>query len=237
MRESAAPLPDREKLRGLLRALAHDAERLEMRSEDCPKQTGIILPETLASDRFDVVTLLPPEPLAPMLPNGQEVFFSGRLKGAELSFCARVLSFSPGRREWRFTLALPHKLAYVQRREAIRIAVFDHHPAATAVLITAEEALMASVTDLTRVGIGLRLRLPEARLPADDPQMHLEIGRDGDRIQAELHCVHQRIERGLLHFGGRLTPVDAANARRLDHLVIELERLWLRRRVDGPIRR
>lgn len=217
----------------LLRGLAHDQERLELRADALPDQTVLVLPETVEPASFTVVTLRPTEPLAPVVPAGAELELSGRLKGAAIRLGARLLALSPGRREWQLRLALT-TMAYRQRREAIRIPVPPSHPAAEAAVISEEEVLLATVTDLTRVGLGLRLRHPEATLPLLPAAFHCDIGRGEQRIRVDLRLVHQRVQEGFRHCGGPFTVADPQHRRRLDQLVIELERLWLKRR---PFRR
>lgn len=236
---SAAPAPPpRATLRVLLRTLAQEGERLELHAALIERQPVILLPESLDANGFSVVTLLPPNVRAPTLKAGHSVHLHGHLQGAPVHLTAALKRLVPGHREWQLDLAMPHAMDYRERREVFRVPVAAQHPAAVAVVFTVAEVLLATVTDLSREGIGLQLRAPGASLPPDERSLRCEIGRDDQRIQARFEPRHQRIQDGHTVCGGRLRTATPLDARRLDDVISELERRWLRQRQDRrPLRR
>lgn len=214
----------------LLRGLAHDAERLQLIAAGLPPQEVIILADSLGEAGLRVVTLRPVEATSPAPSPGTSLRLQGSLKGAPIRLVSRLRTIEYGHLEWLIELSLPHEVDYRERRETYRIPVPAQDPSAVAILLSTSEALLASVIDLSRVGIGLRLRESVGNPPDEDDRLQCEVGRDESRIRLWFSLRHQRAEGGRVQMGGTIQPQTPLDRRRLDDTVIRLERLWLRQR-------
>lgn len=216
----------------LIRSLAQEGERLQLSGPALPTQPTLVLPPPTDGDGFSVVTLLPQRTALPQPATHSRVTLHGQLHDVPITFQTTLRKLVARGDEWRFDLAWPTALDYPQRRVRPRIPVPVGHPAADAVVIGPEEVLLATVTDLHREGAGLQLRAADVMLAEAGSEYRCEIGRDDARIRLHLRIGHQRLHHRRLRLGGRIAPMTGADEVRLDHLVAELERLWLRSRRD-----
>lgn len=214
----------------LLRGLAHDAERLQLVAAGLPPQEVMILPDSLGETGLRVVTLRPVEAASPIPPPGTPLRLQGSLKGAPIQLVSRLRAIERAHLEWLIELSLPHEVDYRERRETYRIPVPEQDPSSVAILLSTSEALLASLTDLSRSGMGLRLREAGVNPPEEDHRLQCEVGRDEARIRLWLSLRHQRVVDGRVQMGGPIQPQTPLDRRRLDDTVIRLERLWLRQR-------
>jgi phosphatidylserine decarboxylase len=187
--------------------------------------------EQIDSSGFSIVTLLPPDNELRRTTEGSLMHLSGRLMGAEVHFQALLVDASAGGRDGMLRAQLPHHCEHLERRQAPRFPV----PAdgdTLAVVHTRAEVFLCQLRDLSFLGVGLRLKAAEARLPKGERRLLCEIRRGDLLLQSKIEIHWTHVEDRHECFGGSFIDVSPSAQDRIDRLVTELERNWLRSRLD-----
>jgi hypothetical protein len=213
--------------------LAREGSRLDLYTDDGLHQEVVILPRRIDDQGFTVATLLPIPRDLPIWSAGETIRLRAAPFGAQLTLWCPLQDWVRVRDEWQLRLGWPGKWLDEERREALRIIVPTTHEAAWALLRTPDEPFLAGVHDLTRQGMGLRLKQRKAAVAEDLHELDIEIGRDACLIKCRLAICHRRIEQERQFLGGRFIDTDPIITQALHRLMLDLERGWLRHRSAG----
>lgn len=213
--------------------LAREGSRLDLYTDDGLHQEVIILPGQIDDQGFTVATLLPILREVPIWTADETIRLRAAPFGAQLTLWCPLHEWTRSRDEWQLRLGWPKQWLDEERRQAVRIIVPTSHEAAWALLRTPQEPFLAGIHDLTRQGVGLRLKQRKATIADDLAELEMEIGRDACLIKARLAIRHRRIEQERQFIGGRFINLDATTTQRLHQLLLDLERAWLRHRSAG----
>lgn len=157
-----------------------------------------------------------------------------RLKGVDISFGGILQESSQENGMALYQIALPTLILYRQRRTSFRV----HVGVGLVIPVTLDDEklrhLQGLLCDISIGGIGLRLK--------SDPSLAIDNGAvfTGCDIQLpgnehihsslELRFVSSVDQRNMVRFGGRFVRLEPADRKRVEHLVVSLERELLKKR-------
>ncbi|MCP1726410.1 c-di-GMP-binding flagellar brake protein YcgR [Natronospira proteinivora] len=160
----------------------------------------------------------------------QQFQVSGQLDGAQLSFPVKVLSrqIREGLASYRTTL--PTAMRYHQRRKAFRVEAPVRPKCKVSISTTSGDVYDGQLADLSVTGAGFLMKTKKAEaLPRGthcDCEIELPSGSIQSAVEIRFNLAVQ--DKPFNRLGGQFTGLSAADRRRIERFVFELQRRQLK---------
>ncbi len=156
----------------------------------------------------------------------------GRLNGVELSFETRLIKIGENRGVAFYHCSLPESLHYLQRRQDFRISTGTMNlPFHGSRGLLMSEVLRGCLYDISRNGVGVLLEGAQNLKPGDPlPNCSIRLPDSGEiHFALEVRYSARSHQRSITRLGGRYAEMDLQTRRRINRLIIQLERNQARR--------